>query len=476
MARVLIVGAGFAGQTAALYLGKALGKGHEITVVNASDRFYFIPSFVWVGTGRMDPRKTCFDLQPVFDRFNIRFVHGWAHSIDPVEQVVLAEWKDGQSGDIRLDYDYLLVATGPRLNFAATEGLGPAAGLTQSICTLPHAQDSRDNYLEQVERMRRGENVRFVIGTGHPGATCQGAAFEYITNIHKDLLARGVRDKAELHWLSNEREAGDFGIRGLRMATRRGSITSRDFIEAVFKDAGITWEVQKGVTAIEPGTIHWKDYADRSGETRFDFSMLIPQFTGQRMTVLGAEDSGQKLFNPAGFVKVDGIYGLPFGELEQTPEAWPGNYRNPDFQNIFAAGIAFAPPGPISIPHVTPSGFTIAAAPPRTGMVSGIIGRLCALNIIDLVLKGRVTHSERMTEMPAACIASMGDSLWDGSAATIMIHPVVPDYRKYPDDAGRDSFVTHMEMGLAGAWMKRMIHTTFMHKLRGRPGWQFIPE
>jgi sulfide:quinone oxidoreductase len=31
-------------------------------------------------------------------------------------------------------------------------------------------------------------------------------------------------------------------------------------------------------------------------------------------------------------------------------------------------------------------------------------------------------------------------------------------------------------MGLAGAWMKRMIHSTFMHKLQGRVGWQFIPE
>ena len=97
-------------------------------------------------------------------------------------------------------------------------------------------------------------------------------------------------------------------------------------------------------------------------------------------------------------------------------------------------------------------------------------------NIVDLVKHGRMSHSERMTEMAAACIASMGDSLWDGSAATIMIYPVVPDFRRYPNEEGRDSFVTHMEMGLGGAWMKRMIHTTFMHKLQGRIGWKMIPE
>ncbi|MCA9970848.1 MAG: hypothetical protein KC425_11570, partial [Anaerolineales bacterium] len=59
---------------------------------------------------------------------------------------------------------------------------------------------------------------------------------------------------------------------------------------------------------------------------------------------------------------------------------------------------------------------------------------------------------------------------------TIMIYPVVPDFRRYPNEQGRDLFVTHMEMGLGGAWMKRMIHSTFMYKLQGRPGWKVIPE
>ncbi len=476
MAKVVVIGAGFAGQTAALYLGKALGSKHSVTVVNANENFYFIPSFVWVGTGRMAPEKTRFPLKPVFDRFGVKFVQGWAHSIDPVEKYIIAEQRGDASGDLRIDYDYLLVATGPKLNFEGTPGLGPKDGFTQSICTLPHAQESRDNYLEVVERLKKGERQKIVIGTGHPGATCQGAAFEYISNIHKDLLAKGLRDKVDLHWISNERELGDFGIRGIQMPVKKTRTNSKDFMEAVFRDAGITWEVQKGVTGIEPGRISWTDYTDEKGETAFDFSMLIPQFTGQRMKVLGDEANDAKLFNPAGFVKVDGVYGLPYDKLEKNPDAWPGVYQNPDFTEIFAAGIAFAPPGPISIPHTTPAGMSISAAPPRTGMVSGIIGRLCALNIIDLVEKGRMTHSERMTEMPAACIASMGDSLWDGSAATIMIYPVVPNYRRYPNEDGRDGFVTHLEMGLAGAWMKRMIHTTFMHKLRGRIGWQFIPE
>jgi sulfide:quinone oxidoreductase len=236
--------------------------------------------------------------------------------------------------------------------------------------------------------------------------------------------------------------------------------------------------VKTGVLGLDEHVIHWEDFEGKSGETPFDFSMLIPRFLGQPLRVVGRDggDLSGDLLAPNGLVKVDAAYGLPYEELTQRPDAWPAVYRNPVFPEIFAAGIAFAPPGPVSVPHVTPNGTAITAAPPRTGMVSGIIGRVVALNLIDLVRTGEAAHRERMTEMYAACIASMGDSLWDGSAATIMIYPVVPDFRRYPNDEGRDLFVTHMEMGLAGAWMKRMIHTTFMHKLQGRIGWRFIPE
>lgn len=50
------------------------------------------------------------------------------------------------------------------------------------------------------------------------------------------------------------------------------------------------------------------------------------------------------------------------------------------------------------------------------------------------------------------------------------------DHRRYPNGTGRDLFVTHMELGTSGAWMKRLVHETFMYKFKARPGWQIIPE
>lgn len=479
MAKVVILGSGFAGHTAAMYLGSRIGKQHEITVMSNNDQFSYIPSWVWVGVGHMRPEQTVFPLKPVYDKLDLKFVHAAVTEVHPDEgdQYVIGKTV-GTDQKVRLDYDYLVIATGPKLNFAGTPGLGPEHGYTHSICSLPHATECRDSYLQVVEKLKLGQRQRIVIGTGHPGATCQGAAFEYIENIHKDLLKRGLRDKADLLWLSNEAELGDFGVHGLKVKQNGQLLSSADFFEAIFKDHDIRWQVQTGVTKVEPGKLFWENYTGEVGETEFDFAMLIPQFTGHAIQYLGADgsDVSAKITNKVGLILVDGQYGLDYDKLSQTPEAWPATYQNPNYANIFAAGIAFAPPGPISKPHTNPNGMAIAAAPPRTGMVSGVIGRVVALNIIDLIKNRRMTHHERLSEMVAACIASMGDSLWDGSAAVMVMHPIVPDTQKYIDGFGRDLSISFMEMGLAGAWMKFMLHHTFIWKFKGNLGWQIIPE
>jgi len=283
MSKIVVVGAGFAGHTAALYLGSKLGKQHEVTVISNRDVFAYIPSWVWVGVGHMAPEKTIFKLKPVYDRMNIKFIHAAVKEIHPDagDQFVVGE--RAETGEaVRVEYDYLVIAPGPKLNFEGTPGLGPdGGGFTNSICSLPHAVQTRDNYLAAIERMKKGEKLKMVIGTGHPGATCQGAAFEYIINVHKDLVKQGVRENAELLWLSNEAAVGDFGVHGIDVKQNGKMLSSQEFIEAIFKDYGIKWQVQTGVTKVEEGLIHWENYAGEQGSTAFDFSMLIPQFKGQ---------------------------------------------------------------------------------------------------------------------------------------------------------------------------------------------------
>ncbi len=91
MAKICVIGAGFAGHTAALYLGDKLGREHQVTVINRSPDFVYIPSLVWVGIDRMDIGKTLFDLEKVYRKLNVAFIAGKATEVHPDGQHVVVE-------------------------------------------------------------------------------------------------------------------------------------------------------------------------------------------------------------------------------------------------------------------------------------------------------------------------------------------------------------------------------------------------
>ena len=225
MARIVVLGSGFAGNTAALNLKKALGRKHEVVVISPRKHFSYIPSWIWVGVGSMKPEKTQFDLTPVYEKFDIEFKNGAAEEIHPddVDRYVVVKYNDGKTEQVK--YDYLINATGPKLNFAATPGLGPDEGYSDSVCSLPHAVKTRDNFLKAVEKMKKGKRQKFVVGTGHGTATCQGAAFEYIHNLEFEIAKRGLRNMADITWISNEPTLGDFGVGGV-VVRRNGNFIS----------------------------------------------------------------------------------------------------------------------------------------------------------------------------------------------------------------------------------------------------------
>jgi sulfide:quinone oxidoreductase len=175
-------------------------------------------------------------------------------------------------------------------------------------------------------------------------------------------------------------------------------------------------------------------------------------------------------------MKVDADYSAkPFDEWRA--EDWPSTYQVPRFPTIFAVGIAFAPPHQISKPRKSPNGTVITPSPPRTGMPSGIMGKLAATNISAMIRDGASApvRSASMADMGAACVASAGSGLRQGSAASMTMYPVVPDLVKYPA-TGRSLNDTFGEIGLAGHWIKLLLHYMFIYKAKALPGWSLIPE
>jgi sulfide:quinone oxidoreductase len=479
MARAVVLGAGIAGHTAALFLRKWLPKRDTVAVVSPLAHYNWIPSNVWVGVGLLKPEQVLFPLAPVYERAGIEFHQARALTLHPKGGAADRAFVEAETAAGRVErvhYDFLVNATGPKLNFGATPGLGPGAH-SFSICTAEHAAETAKAFLALVERMRRGERKRFVVGMGHGGCTCQGAAFEYIVNLEFELRAHKVRDKAEIVFLSNEYEMGDFGMDGVHIR-RGGYVTpSKIFTESLFAERGIDWITGAHVRKVEPGRAFYETLAGEEREIGFDFAMLLPPFSGVGLKAqdpLGA-DITSDVFAPNGFMKVDADY-EPKPYERWRARDWPRYYRSPSFPSLFAAGIAFAPPHPISRPRVSVRGTTISPAPPRTGMPSAMIAKAVARSIVDLMRGAPApTHSASMAEMGAACVASAGANPLTGTAASITVFPIVPDYETYPE-YGRDVDQTFGEIGLAGHWIKILLHHMFLYKARRRPGWSLIPE
>lgn len=485
MAKVVVLGAGISGHTAAAFLKKKLGKKHEVVVVSPAEYYQWIPSNIWVGIGKMTVDQVRFKLKPVYDRWKIDFRQAKATAIYPegtsessMPCVAIEYTSAERSGETEMiTYDYLVNATGPKLNFAATEGLGPDKH-TLSVCSYSHAAQAWKELQACFARMEKGEKLRFLIGTGYATATCQGAAFEYALNVAHLIRTRGLQDKAEVTWISNEYELGDFGMGGAFIKRGGYVIPTKVFSESIFAEYGIKWIKRAGVSRVEKGVAHYETLDGEQKSEPFDFAMLIPPFSGVGMKAYNrnGEDISSALFAPNGFMKVDADY-TPKTFEEWSVEDWPSTYQNPAYPNIFASGIAFAPPHGISKPLKSPNGTLITPAPPRTGMPSGVTGKIIALNISKLIKRGETEfrHRASMGKMGAACIISAGFGMLKGNAATMTVFPIVPDWQKYPD-WGRDISYTVGEAGLAGHWVKLFLHYMFIHKAKGYPFWWLIPE
>jgi sulfide:quinone oxidoreductase len=485
MAKVLILGAGISGHTAALIARRKLPKTHEVIVVSPNSNYQWVPSNIWIGVGLMTVKQVTFPLAPVYKRQGITFKQAKAISIHPEgdkesdKPYVHIQYVAGEHNEEteNIEYDFLINATGPKLNFEATKGLGPEFN-SLSVCTYNHAAHTWEKLKESFEKMEKGEMQRFVIGTGHPMATCQGAAFEYTLNIAFEVDRRKLHKFAEIIWISNEYELGDFGMGGAYVK-QGGYITPiKIFAESIFKEYGVRWIMGAGVTGVEPGKVLYETLSGEKLSQEFDFAMLIPSFAGVGLKAYDKQgiEITDKMFLPNGLMKVDSDYtAKPYEEWKASD--WPSVYVTPSYDNIFACGIAFAPPHPISKPMKSPTGTMITPTPPRTGMPSGVMGRIVAQNIAFQIKTGKkeFKHHASMSKMGAACIISSGYGIKRGKAAVMTVFPIVPDWEKYPK-WGRNISYTVGEIGLAGHWMKLFMHYMFIYKAKALPFWWLIPE
>lgn len=128
MAKIVVMGAGIGGISQVYELRREFGDSHEILLIGDSDFFEFTPSNPWVAVGWRKPKQIKVSLPKVMKKFGIGFTGVGVRRLFPEDNQL--ELND----DRTIDYDYLVIATGPMLAFDEVPGLGPDRGHTQSVC------------------------------------------------------------------------------------------------------------------------------------------------------------------------------------------------------------------------------------------------------------------------------------------------------------------------------------------------------
>lgn len=130
MARVVILGGGFAAISAAETLAASVGSEHEIVLVSKSPQFTFFPAIVPMVFSDIRPEEITFDLRPKLAERNIQFVQGEVRGINTRKRTVDVL---GKRFECTIGFDILLVAVGRRLVIDAVPGLAKHAHRLLSV-------------------------------------------------------------------------------------------------------------------------------------------------------------------------------------------------------------------------------------------------------------------------------------------------------------------------------------------------------
>ncbi|WP_374553914.1 NAD(P)/FAD-dependent oxidoreductase [Aquitalea pelogenes] len=360
MANIVILGAGTGGMPAAYELRHQLGREHSITLINAVDYFQFVPSNPWIAVGWRQREDITFAIAPVLEKKGIGFIASPVTRIDAEGNRLSL-----QNGDT-VNYDYLVITTGPKLAFDEVPGAGPG-GFTQSICSVDHAEHAWEEYQRFLS-----DPGPAIIGA-MPGASCFGPAYEFAFVFSTDLKKRKLRHKVPITYVTSEPYVGHLGLGGVG--------DSKSMLESEFRNNDIKWITNARTTRIDDGHMLVTEI-DNNGTTikehelPFKYSMMLPAFRG--VDVVAAVEG---LCNPRGFVIVD------------------ENQRSPKYRNIFSAGVCIAIP-PV---EVTP----VPTGAPKTGYMIETMVTAITKNI-HADIEGRPAKFKGSWN--AICLADMGDT------------------------------------------------------------------
>ena len=294
MKKVLILGGGFAGVEAAIYLRK---NKFDVTLISNRDYLFVYPTSIWIPTGDSSFEKNCISLD------KLQEAHGFELIIDEVESIISLERKV-HCKNKTYDYEYLIVALGSgKMQHKGLEN-------TLTICGEP---TESIKIKDKIDALIANGSGKIAMGFGgnpkDPSNVRGGPTFEVLFNVHNKLKKLGIRDKFELTFFAPMKEPGArMGSQALKM------------MDLFYSKLDIKSQTGKKILEFKADGIAFED--DIFLES--DFTMFIAAGNGHKVF----QDSDLPL-NEAGLVKIndycevegyDGVYAIGDSVALQGPD------------------------------------------------------------------------------------------------------------------------------------------------------------
>jgi sulfide:quinone oxidoreductase len=186
--RILILGGGVGGIVAATRLGRALGRDHDVTLVDRRADHVFLPAFLFLMLGERRPDDVTRKLKKLEKR-HVKVLQAEIEGIDPIAQHVVLD-----SGPIA--YDYLIVSL----------GLQTVPELIPGFAEGAHHAWEMDAALRVQSRLQSFKEGRVVIGTPPGPYRCPPAPYETQWMLDTYFRSRGVRDRITIEAFTRDPE------------------------------------------------------------------------------------------------------------------------------------------------------------------------------------------------------------------------------------------------------------------------------
>ena len=178
-ARVVIVGAGFAGFTAARELQR-YAPDADIVLINPTDYFLYLPLLPEVGAGILEPRRICVSLPDRLPKVTLAL--GTVTAIDVVGHGI--EWVDPEGRRRATEFDRLVLAAGSVNKLLPIPGVAEYAhgfrGISEALYLRDHITRQLELAAATADADERDARCTFVVvGAGYTGTevAAQGQLF-----------------------------------------------------------------------------------------------------------------------------------------------------------------------------------------------------------------------------------------------------------------------------------------------------------